>query len=221
MNTWKRYVPISFAIVFAVISSVGVYHFLKDRAGVSVAATPQMTMIPVVVAKNPIGIGNQIAEHDLEITSWPQEAVPEASFSSVKLVAGKTSRINIMANEPVLESKLLASGENFSSLIPQGLRAITVSIKRSDALAQILERGGTVDVLSLFTFNGTKIITAETIVEKARVISVYKGSVTKSTSGRSQEPEQMEVTLIVTPSEAKRIVAATSQGGIDLVVRND
>ena len=59
MNTWKRYVPISFAIVFAVISSVGVYHFLKDRAGVSVAATQQMTMIPVVVAKNPIGIGNQ------------------------------------------------------------------------------------------------------------------------------------------------------------------
>ncbi len=221
MNTWKRYIPISFAVVFAVISSVGVYHFLKDRAGVLVAATPQMTMIPVVVAKNPIGIGNQIAEHDLEVASWLAEAAPEASFRSVKLVAGKTSRMNIMANEPVLESKLLASGENFSSLIPQGMRAITVSIKRSDALAQILERGGTVDVLSLFTFNGTKVITAETIVEKARVINVYKGSVTKSTSGRSQEPEQMEVTLIVTPNEAKRIVAATNQGGIDLVVRND
>lgn len=221
MNTWKRYVPIGFAAVFAIISSVGVYHFLKDRSGVSQAAVPQVTMVPVVVAKNPIGIGNHIAEHDLEVASWPQEAAPEASFRSVKLVAGKTSRINIMANEPLVESKLLADGENFSSLIPQGMRAATVSIKRSDALAQILERGGTVDVLSLFTFNGTNVITAETIVEKARVISVYKGSVTKSTSGRSQEPEQMEVTLIVTPSEAKRIVAATSQGGIDLVVRND
>ncbi len=221
MNTWKRYIPISFAVVFAVISSVGVYHFLKDRSGVSQAAVPQVTMVPVVVAKNPIGIGEKVAEQNLEIASWPGEAVPENSFRSAKTIAGRTSRINISANEPLVESKLLADGENFSSLIPQGLRAITVSIKRSDALAQILERGGSVDVLSLFTFNGTKVITAETIVEKARVINVYKGSVTKSTSGRSQEPEQMEVTLIVTPNEAKRIVAATNQGGIDLVVRND
>lgn len=221
MNTWKRYVPIGFAAIFAVISSVGVYHFLKDRSGVSQAAVPQVTMVPVVVAKNPIGIGEKVAEQNLEIASWPGEAVPENSFRSAKTIAGRTSRINISANEPLVESKLLADGENFSSLIPQGMRAATVSIKRSDALAQILERGGTVDVLSLFTFNDTKIVTAETIVEKARVIGVHKGNVTKSVSGKTLEPEQMEVTLIVTPSEAKRIVAATSQGGIDLVVRND
>lgn len=219
MNTWKRYVPMAFAVIFAVLSSVSVYFFLKDRSGVSHASP--ISTLSVVVAKTPIAIGEKLKEHDLEAVSWPQEAAPKTSYRSVRQLIGKTARVNMDQNEPVLESKLLADGENFSSLIPEDMRAVTVAVKRSDALAKILERGTLVDVLSLFVYEETGIVTAETIVGKALVLSVHKEA-EAATNGRSQEKQkQMEVTLIVKPKEAERIIAAMSQGGIDLVVRND
>lgn len=219
MDTWKRFIPLGIAGIFALVSTIGVYHFIKNRNAVSVAAVPQIVTVPVVIAKNPISIGAQVSEHDLELVQMAPGAVPKASFESIRSVAGRTSRVNIMPNEPVLRSNLLGDNENFSALIPQGMRAVTVSIKRSEALAQILQRGGTVDVLSFYTFNETNILTAETIVEQARVLGVHKGGVEGAV--KSAGNGHMEVTLIVTPDEAKRIVAAMGQGGVELIVRND
>jgi Flp pilus assembly protein CpaB len=219
MNTWKRFIPIAFAGIFAVISSLGIYHFVKNRNAVSHAAIPQIATVPVVIAKNPISIGAQVNERDLELLQVAPNTAPDNGFQSIRSVAGKTSRVNIAPNEPILRSKLLGEDENFSSLIPQGMRAVTVSVKRSEALAQILQRGGTVDVLSFFTFNGTNILTAETIVEQARVLGVHKGGVEGAV--KSGANGHMEVTLIVSPDEAKRIVAAMGQSGIELIVRND
>ena len=219
MNTWKRFIPLGFVGIFALISTIGVYHFIKNRNTVSQAAMPQMGTVPIVIARNPISIGAQVNEHDLELIQMASGTAPETGFESVRSVAGRTSRVSIMPNEPVLRSNLLGDDENFSALIPQGMRAVTVSIKRSEALAQILQRGGTVDVLSFFTFNGTNILTAETIVEQARVLGVNKGGSDGAVKGATDG--HMEVTLIVTPDEAKRIVAAMNQGGVDLIVRND
>jgi Flp pilus assembly protein CpaB len=219
MNTWKRFIPLGFAGIFAVISSLGVYHFIKNRNTVSQAAVPEIGMVSVVIARNPISIGAQVNERDLELIQMAPNTAPDAGFESVRSVAGRTSRANIMPNEPVLRSNLLGDDENFSALIPQGMRAVTVSIKHSEALAQILQRGGTVDVLSFFTFNDTNILTAETIVEQARVLGVHKGGAEGAIKSASNG--HMEVTLIVTPNEAKRIVAAMGRGGIELIVRND
>lgn len=217
MNTWKRYVPICFAVIFAVLSSISVYFFLNDRNDVSHAAPISMT--PVVVAKDHIAIGEKIPEHKLQMAKWPNESFPQDGFQSSRSVIGRTARIEINTDQPILESQLLAEGESFSSLIPDGMRAVTVSIKYSDALAQILDRGTVVDVITLITLRGTGAVIAGTVVERASVISVHKrdfGNVAKG-----EIPENMEVTLIVNPDEAKRIITAMNQGGVELVVRND
>ena len=217
MNTWKRYVPISLAVVFAILASVSVYFFLSDRNDVIHAAPISMTS--VVIAKEHIAIGEKIAGHKLEFVQWPNESVPENGFQSLRSVIGRTARFEINSNEPILESNLLVQGENFSSLIPDGMRAVTVSVKHSDALAQILDRGTVVDVITLITLKGTGAVIAGTVVERAHVIAIHKrdaGNVVKA-----EIPQDMEITLIVNPDEAKRIITAMNQGGIELVVRND
>lgn len=217
MNTWKRYVPISLAVVFAVLASISVYFFLSDRNDVSHAAP--INMASLVVAKEHIAIGEKIPEHKLEYTKWPNESFPENAFQSVRSVIGRTARVEINGNQPILDSDLLVQGENFSSLIPDGLRAVTVSVKYSDALAQILDRGTVVDVITLMTLRGTGAVIAGTVVERAHVIAVHKKGADDLVKGDT--PQNMEVTLIVNPDEAKRIITAMNQGGIELVVRND
>ncbi|MBI1977627.1 MAG: Flp pilus assembly protein CpaB [Candidatus Omnitrophica bacterium] len=220
MMTWKKYFPLGFAVLFAILASVSVYQFLNDRGGASgISHANIATALPIVIAKAPVGVGEKIKEHDLEIVSWPEKSAPQDSFKSLRPLIGRTAKVNMAANEPIVESKLLPDGENFSFLIPLGMRAVTVSVKQSEALAQILERGGLVDVLALVTFQNTGIVSAKVIVPKARVIAVHKPTVETGRRGE-QTTSNMEVTLIVTPKEAEWIIAAMSQGGIDLVVRN-
>lgn len=217
MNTWKRYIPISLAIVFGILASMSVYFFLSDRNDVTHAAP--VSMAQVVIAKEHIAIGEKIAEHKLESSKWPNESIPENGFQSMRSVIGRTARFEINSNEPVLESYLLNQGENFSSLIPDGMRAVTVSVKHSNGLAQIMDRGTVVDVITLMTMKGTGAMVAGMVVERAHVIAVHKRAAEDALKG--EIPQNMEVTLIVNPEEAKRIITAMNQGGIELVVRND
>ncbi len=219
MNTWRRYVPISLAVVFAILASVSVYFFLSDRNDVTHAAPISSTM-PVVIAKEHIAIGEKIPEHKLELSKLSNESVPQNGFQSMRSVIGRTARYEINGNEPILESSLLVQGENFSSLIPDGMRAVTVAVKHSDALAQILDRGTVVDVITLMLLKGTGAIVAGTVVERAHVIAVHKGGA-EGLMKTEAPVENMEVTLIVNPDEAKRIITAMNQGGIELIVRND
>ena len=221
MAPWKRYFPLAFAIVFAGLSSVSVFHFLKNREGVS-RAEP-IGMPSVVIAKNPIAMGEKITEKDLGLTQWPDPAAPERSFRTTHSVVGRTCKLDISANEPVLATQLLEEGENLASLIPPGMRAITVPVKYSETLAQILDKGSLVDVLALYMFQDTGVITAGVVVEKARVISVRKDG---ASAQNSLKPEQrggpmMDVMVLVTPEEARGIVAAMGQGDIQLAVRNE
>ena len=220
MNTWKKYVPLTFAVIFAMLSSASVYQFLKNRTDVS-HAMPALT-VPVVVAKAPIEIGKKITENDLSTISLPTETAPADGYRSANQVIGRTARVNMGEREPVIENKLLAKGENFSSLVPAGMRAVTVPIRDSEALAQILERGTVVDVLALFQYDDTKITTAETVVSKAHVIGVHRNGPSSNNKGRPQQGEAtMEVTLVVTPIQAKQIVSVMMQGMIELAVRSN
>ena len=215
----KRYFPIAFAVFFAMLSSVSVYQFLRGRDG-GVSQANVVSTLPIVIMKNAVGIGEKIKEHDLEIASWPEKSVPQESFRSERQLIGRTAKENIKTNVPIIESKLLPEGENFSSLIPAGMRAVTVPMRNSEALAQILERGALVDVVSLVTFPDTGITSAKVIVQEARVLAVHKSAIETNRRGE-QKSDKMEVTLIVNPQEAQWIIAAINQSGVDLIVRNN
>ena len=220
MNHWKRYVPLTFAVTFAMLASVSVYFFLTGRSDVSHAAG--VPSLSVVVAKYPITIGEKLEEADLNVISWPESSAPKDGFHSPRPAVGRIARLGIAENEPVLESKLLPQGEGFSALIPKGMRAVTISLRHSDALAEILSRGVLVDVMTLVQFESSNVVTAEVIVERARVLTVHNQKIQVSGSkAETRDPTRMEVTLLVTPTQAKAAVAAMSQGVIELAVRDD
>jgi len=215
MESLKRYFPLAFAVLFAALSSVSVYYFLKDRGNTSHAALSGNTM-PIVVAKEPIQLGKKITEHDLKVVPWPQDAVPGESFQSVRPLIGRITKSHIIENEPILSTKLMGDGENFSSLIPSHMRGVTVPIRYSPALAEILERGTTVDVISM-SENKSGTPTAKVIAQNVRVLAVHRNL---PGTDLEHEPRNMEVTLIVTPRQAEWLVAAMSEGVIQIAMRN-
>src|SRR5687768_1061999 len=170
MPTIKAFFSFFFALVFAVLSSISVSHYLQNRESVTLAKPAAEPTVSVVVAVNDMGMGMKITEADLEVHEWPKEAVSEQYFQSLKPVIGRTLRSSLIAGEPVADSKLLKEGENLSMLIPDGMRAVTVSIRRSKTLARVLERGSIVDVVAIIGDDSR--MNSKVIAQGARVLAV-------------------------------------------------
>lgn len=220
MDILKRYVPFIVACLFAAVSTVGVYQYLKGREHENVVLAKTDTTMSVVVAKHGLSMGMKLGAHDLTTQQWPKDIVTEDYFQNAKEVIGKTLRTNVIADEPLTTGKLLGEGENISTLIPPDMRAITVAIRKSSTLARVLERGSLVDVIAILEKDGATMNT-KVIAQAVRVLSVDDGSTFRMDNSKGSESNFMEVMLLVSPRDADWIVYARNQGIIDLVIRND
>ena len=211
----KKYLSVIVAFVFATLSSVSVYHYLSSREQVSLAKVDPT--ISVVVAKHDLGPGIRLTAEDLTIQNWPKESTSGQYFRNPKELTGRTLRTSVLAEEPLTDSKLIEEGENFSSLIPPDMRGVTISVRKSEAMAKLLERGSVVDVIALLE-NGENNPTTKVIAQAVRVLAINdRGDLLNPEHGA----KQMEVTLMVTPRDAEWIVMAMNKGIVELALRNE
>ena len=211
----RRYLPVVLAFVFATLSSVSVYQYLNGRERVSVAKVDPT--IPVVVAKRDMTPGVRLTAEDLSVQNWPKEIMSERYFRSPKELVGRTLRTSVISEEPLTASKLMQEGENFASLIPPDMRGVTITVRRSEALTKLLERGSVVDVIALFD-DGKNTPAPKVIAQAVRVLAIHDHADLLSTE---RGPRQMEVTLMVSPRDAEWIVMAMNKGVVELVLRNE
>lgn len=203
------------ALFFATLASTAVYQTLHSHSQGHALAKAEST-IPVVVAKRDLAVGKRLTREDLTVQSWPKEITSERYFRSPKDLLGRMLRSSVVSEEPFTPSKLLEEGENFSSLIPSHMRGVTLVVRRSDALVKLLERGSLVDVIGLFENSGG-VTTTKVIAQAARVLAVHE----KIDPLRAdQTSKQMEVTLMVKPQDAERLVLAMNKGIVEIVIRN-
>lgn len=220
MNLLKRHIPFLVACIFAVFSTVGVYQYLKGRERENIVLAKPDATIAVVVAKHGLGMGMKLTADDITAQQWPKDIVTGDYFQNPKQVIGRTLRSSVIVDEPLTAGKLLEEGENISSLIPQDMRAITVSIRKSLTLARVLERGSVVDVIAILGKDDAT-MNSKVIAQAVRVLAVDDGSAfSVGKDSKGTDSSFMEVMLLVTPRDADWIVYARNQGIIDLVVRN-
>ncbi|MDD5217565.1 MAG: Flp pilus assembly protein CpaB [Candidatus Omnitrophica bacterium] len=217
MGILKQHLPLIVAIAFAVISSISVYSYLGNRESVSIAkVVPSNPVLPVVVAKQDLAIGTKLTRDLVTTQNWPKEIVNDRYFRNAGQVVGRILRTGVTAEEPLTSSKLLEEGATLSTLIPKDMRAITVSIRRSQHLEKILGRGCLVDVIAV-PGEGKSMRQTKVIAKAVRVLAV------QSSDAKDAEKysDTMEVTLIGTTTDANLIVYSMSHGGIELSVRNE
>ena len=162
-------------------------------------------------------MGMRLTEDDLVLQDWPKSIVPDQSFRSVRNLVGRTLQTSVITKEPITNSKLLREGESLSTLIPPGMRGITVEIRKSNTLAKILERGSIVDVIAMFE-NGNAPPTTKVIAQAVRVLAVHDRA---NALNPKSDTKYMEVTLLVTLRDAQWLVIAMNKGVIQLVMRNE
>ncbi|MBA3912368.1 MAG: Flp pilus assembly protein CpaB [Acidobacteriales bacterium] len=200
------------ALALGAFVSLNVYRTLK--ANTASANVPGMD---VVVAAADLPIGKKIEDKDVKIVRYASGEYPANSFHSKSAVVNHGVLQPIMAGEFVLPNKVAGQNDyGMPSLIPPGMRAVSVRVNEVVAVAGFVQPGSRVDVLLTGALGGGEQQTT-TVLENVEVIASGTRLERNAHGEASSAPV---ITLLVTPENAQKLTLASNQGRIQLALRN-
>lgn len=181
---------------------------------------PQLVQAPtrqVAVALKDLPVGSMLRAEDVRLVRWPEEALPPGYYASVNDVVGRGLTIPVRANEPLMAGKLAGKGEGggLPVLIPDGMRALSVSVSQVIAVAGFVIPGSRVDVLLTIDKEGDP--ETRLFMQNMTVLAANQ-SIVQDTTGKPQNVSI--VTFLVDPDQAEKLTLATREGSIQFVLRN-
>jgi pilus assembly protein CpaB len=202
------------ALALGLLVSYTVYNRLRASGGAN--SEPG---IDVVVAANDIQVGTKLEDRDVRMARFLQSSVPPGAFTKKSQVMGRGVVLPVNKGEFILPSKLAApnAGSGLPSLIPPGMRAVSVRVNDVVSVAGFVQPGSRVDVLATGNQGGGNDRQTTTVLENVAVIAVGK-NLERSPTGEAQ-PAPV-ITLLVAPDDAQKLTLASQEGRIQLSLRN-
>ena len=202
------------ALALGVVVALFVYKTLQGRG-----ASNTEPGADVIVAADDIQVGARIEEHDIRPVRYPASALPAGTFSTRGKVMGRGVILPISRGEFILPSKLAPenAGAGLPSLIPPGMRAVSVRVNEVVSVAGFVGPGTRVDILLTGTPNGSSEDQTTTVLQNVAVIASGH-TLERNAAGEAQTTPV--ITLLVSPDDAERLALASSEGHIQLALRN-
>ena len=198
--------------------ALGTYNYVQQMPTVQAAAIPTK---PVVVAAADLQIGAELRREDLRIIDWPANAAPKDSIGTIDELIGRGLIMPVIENEPVMPMKLAPkeAGAGLPPVIPPGLRAVSVRVNEVIGVAGYVLPGTRVDVLATMSPTRNQVdVTSKVVLTDVQVLAAGT-KIEQSADGGKPTPVSV-VTLLVAPAEAERLTLATTEGKIQLALRN-
>ncbi len=197
----------------------GIFYQVAVRGRSSAPETVEIG--EVVVATRDLGIGAAIEATDLKVQPWPVNRIPDGSFQQIDDVISRVTVSQVLVNEPIVDRRLAVpgSGVGLAPKVPEGMRAMAVRVDDVNGVAGFVLPEARVDVLLTGSPKGRAELgqITRTILSNIRVISAGE-HLAPDASGRPQRVPV--VTLLLTPRQAEMLTLASSQGRIQLILRN-
>jgi len=195
----------------------GTYNYVQHLP----TRTTSIPTVPVVVAAADLDIGAELTREDIRIIDWPANAAPANAISDPKDAIGRGIVLPLIQNEPILPMKLASkeSGSGLPPAIPPGLRAVSVRVNEVIGVAGYVLPGTRVDVLATVSPTGQNgDMTSKVILTNVQVLAA--GTKIERDTDRNKPLAVSVVTLLVDPEEAERLTLASTEGKIQLALRN-
>jgi pilus assembly protein CpaB len=214
MNRTRLLMIGGLALALGALVSVLVYKNLQGRA-----PSTGEPGADVIVALDDVQVGARIEDHDVRIARFPVSGLPPGAYSKKSQVLGRGVIIPITRGEFILPSKLAPenAGSGLPSLIPPGMRAVSVRVNEVVSVAGFVGPGTRVDVLLTGTPNGSTEPQTTTVLQNVSVIASGH-TLERNASGEAQSTPV--ITLLTSPEDAERLTLAQNEGKIQLSLRN-
>jgi pilus assembly protein CpaB len=202
------------ALAMGAFVSLVVYRNLQFRAGPKLPPGEE-----VVVAADDLQVGVKIEDKDIRLVHFPSGDLPAGCFHQKTKLVGRGVVLPIAKGEFVLPNKLAGenAGSGLPSLIPPGMRALSVRVNDTTSVSGFVQPGTRVDVLLTGNPQGSNEQQTTTVLENVAVIATGQ-RLERNSAGEPQSAPV--VTLLVSPDDAQRLTLASTQGHIQLALRN-
>ncbi len=214
MNRTRLIIIGALALVLGATVSLFVFKGLQAKSGQN-----NIAGVDVVVAANDIQVGAKVEEHDVRLVKFSPVDLPQGAYGKRSQVLGRGVVVPIAKGEFILPSKLAPenAGSGLPSLIPPGMRAVSVRVNEVVSVAGFVTPGTRVDVLLTGTPAGGTEPQTTTVLQNVAVIAAGH-TLERSVTGDAQNTPV--ITLLVSPDDAQRLTLASSEGHIQLALRN-
>ncbi|MGD0667960.1 MAG: Flp pilus assembly protein CpaB [Bryobacteraceae bacterium] len=212
---WDRRfaIVVGVSLIWAVLVSSAFYHLAgRSRAG-------ERDMKPLVVAMERLPLGAVVRPDQVRLSRVPANLFPKGGFSRVEDVEGRPVVAAIEADEPLVEARVAqrGSGMGLAPMIPTGMRAASVRVNDVADVAGFILPGMHVDVLATGRADGHDDTITRTVLQDITVLSVGQ---TIQADAHNPSISAAVVTLLVMPDQAEALMLASTEGYVQLVLRN-
>ena len=218
MRNKRLIIAVLAAVAFGLIAAVSVSRYLAN------AQEYTRNLSNVVIAKTDIEIGSRIIQEQLTVAQFPRSVAPEGTYSKIdERLIGRIAVTKISAREPITESRLAPEGSaaGLSAIIPEGYRAMNVRVDDVVGISGFIMPGTLVDIV-------VTIEPPENAQKRERISKIVLQNIKVLANGANLDKPKNEkeaervraVTLQVTPDQAEKLALASTEGRLQLVMRN-
>ena len=217
MRNKRFFVVLVGALLFGLLAAVSVSRYLSSAQ----AYTKNLTR--VAVAKVAIPVGTKIIPEQIMVVQFPKESTPDGTFETADKLLGRVAVTNIAPREPITESRLAPEGTSagLSAVIPEGYRAMTVKVDDVVGISGFIMPGTLVDVVVVIDPQekaGMQDPISKIVLQNIKVLA--NGQNIDKPENERDANSVKAVTLLVTPEQAEKLALASSEGKLQLVMRN-
>jgi pilus assembly protein CpaB len=200
------------ALAVGLLVSYAVYDRLRSHGA------GEQQLVQVVVAASDIQIGSRLSDRDVHLAAFQQSSVPPGAYTKLSQVRDRGVILPIAKGDFVLPDKLADAnaGAGLPSMIPQGMRAVSVRVNDVVSVAGFVQPGTRVDVLAT-GLHGAGENETTTVLENVAVIAVGRSLLDRMTGDMQNAGV---ITLLVSPDDAQKLTLASQEGRIQLALRN-
>jgi len=219
MRNKRLIIALLAAITFGLIAAVSVKQYLLT------AKTFENNLNDVVVAKVDIPVGTRLIPEQLTVAQFPANVTPEGAIPAIdENLIGRVVTVSLSPRDPVTDAKLAPIGAagGLSSMIPEGYRAMTVAVNEVVGVSGFIMPGTLVDIVVVIAppaGAGQEGMISKIVLQNIKVLASGQ-NIDKPNNAREVERSIRAVTLQVTPEQAEKLALASSEGKLQLVMRN-
>jgi len=219
MTRIRIFIVLALAVTVGGVFAFATYRYVQKLPAPTAAAKLQTR--PVVIAVANLDLGASLRPEDLRVIDWPAESVPAGAFEHVEDVVGRGIIQPVVQNEAILPNKLASkeAGAGLPPVIRPGYRALSVRVNDVVGVAGYVLPGTHVDVVA--TVNPTNQqtdVTSKVVLTNVEVLA--SGTKIERDTEQNKPIAVSVVTLLVNPIDVERLTLASTEGKIQLALRN-
>lgn len=206
-------------ILIALIVSIVSYNMLKSKAQKQMQ---QQDTVDVAIAAIDMAWGTVLDKSMIKTAPYLKKSLPAGYFTSAASLEGRVLVLPVKANEPIFESSLASTSMKsggMAAIVQPNKRAMAVKVDKVVGVSGFIFPGNRVDVLVTLREAGeNKGAITKTVLENVPVLAT---GVEVEKTGKQEKPSAVDViTLEVSPQEGEKLALASTEGKLQLALRN-